>query len=132
MIKEIYFDEKKYLKMILSISYRQMSWQIMKYLKTQPKLMNSNIYQEIYNHVRNVQIKYYQKKYTDYTSSELADFIDFISDLEIKNERETYVFDRNTIKLFRPGVKINLEKLFDKLLEFRFSPDNFLKTRKIG
>lgn len=61
MIKEIYFDEKKYLKIILSISYRQMSWQIMKYLKTQPKLMNSNIYQEIYNYVRNVQIKYYEK-----------------------------------------------------------------------
>lgn len=62
---------------------RQCSWEMLKYLRSNPHLMNEKN-RVIYECFRNVKIEYFICKGAENSREELISIVDFLADMEIK------------------------------------------------
>lgn len=84
---------------------RQLAWRIMVYLKAHPDILNTKNNQEVFDAVREIQIGYHIKHTPKYTREDAEAFVDFMSDLEAKNDGVTYFVEQQEMDLYRPSVK---------------------------
>ena len=96
---------------------RHMAWDIMKYLKNAPEIVNSNHNREIYDAVRETQVKYWMSRKMNKQDAEK--FVDLMSDLEIKSHHILMCFDQETLDLFHSQIEKDAEYYRKYLLAMR-------------
>ena len=104
--KEMNEAERKYR---LAQNYRHFAWRIMVYLKAHPDVLNEDNNQEVYDAVREIQIKHRLRATPKYTREDAAYFVDFMCELEAKSEGATYYVEQNEMDLYRPSTERNEE-----------------------
>jgi hypothetical protein len=90
-------------------AYRHFAWRIMVYLKAHPSVLNDRNNTEIFERVREIQIRYHLKKQPDKKYETIADFVDLLCELEARKYGEEYFVEQNEMDLYRPNV-INSEE----------------------
>lgn len=114
----------------LKQSWRHLARRIFVYLKANPNILNSNNNQEVFDYVREIQIRY-RKTYTpDYSYEDAVEFEDFMSDLESKADGKNYYVEQEVMDLYRPGVEHSeMWKLllFNELFTYYISPEIYTK-----
>ena len=66
------------------LTYRHFAWRIMVYLKAQPEVLSENNNQEVFDAVREIQIKHRLRATPRYTREDASEFADFMCELEAK------------------------------------------------
>lgn len=100
---------KEELQRQLQKAHRHLAWLIMVYLKAHPAILSENDNQEIYEAVRNIQIRHRLRATPKYTYEEAADFVDFMCELEAKHKGTEYFVEQCEMDLFRPSAEKNEE-----------------------
>ena len=114
----------------LKQSWRHLARRIFVYLKANPNILNSNNNQEVFDYVREIQIRYRKKHTPDYSYEDAVEFEDFMSDLESKADGKNYYVEQEVMDLYRPGVEHSemwKTLLFNELLTYYISPEIYTK-----
>ncbi len=113
-------------------AWRRLAFRIMVYLTANPDVLNSNNNREIYDNVRNIQIRYYKKDKPDKTDEEIGSTVDFLVELKIKHDDgNDYFVEQDTMELYRPNTVRDREweiKVFIEMLFFATDPQIYTKT----
>lgn len=111
-------------------SWRHLARRIFVYLKANPNILNSNNNQEVFDYVREIQIKYREKHTPDYSYEDAAEFEDFMSDLESKSDGKSYYVEQEVMDLYRPSTEHSetwKTLMFAELLSYYLSPETYTK-----
>lgn len=114
----------------LKQSWRHLARRIFVYLKANPNILNSNNNQEVFDYVREIQIRYRKTHTPDYSYEDAVEFEDFMSDLESKADGKNYYVEQEVMDLYRPGVEHSemwKTLLFNELLTYYISPEIYTK-----
>ena len=123
----------------LKQSWRHLARRIFVYLKANPNILNSNNNQEVFDYVREIQIRYRKTHTPDYSYEDAAEFEDFMCELQSKADGKNYYVDQEVMDLYRPsreGSDTWRMLLFNELLTYYLSPQLYtnaiheLKKRK--
>ena len=120
-------------------SWRHLARRIFVYLKANPNILNSNNNQEVFDYVREIQIRYRKIHTPDYSYEDAAEFEDFMCELQSKADGKNYYVDQEVMDLYRPSREDSdtwRMLLFNELLTYYLSPQLYtnaiheLKKRK--
>ena len=123
----------------LKQSWRHLARRIFVYLKANPNILNSNNNQEVFDYVREIQIRYRKTHTPDYSYEDAAEFEDFMCELQSKADGKNYYVDQEVMDLYRPSREDSdtwRMLLFNELLTYYLSPQLYtnviheLKKRK--
>ena len=108
--------------------YRHFAWRIMVYLKAHPEVLSENNNQEVFDEVREIQIKYRLRTTPKYTREDATEFVDFMCELEAKKYGLDYYVEQGEMDLYRPSAEKNEEwqMMFYITLMF-YDDDNYTK-----
>ena len=127
--KEMNEAERKYR---FAQHYRHFAWRIMVYLKAHPDILNANNNQEIYDHVRKIQIAYYKKDKPQKNDEEIGSTVDFLVELRIKHDDgNDYFVEQETMELYRPNAVRDKEweiKAYIEMFFYATMPEIYTKT----
>jgi len=109
-------------------AYRHFAWRIMVFLKAHPEVLNDKNNQEVFDAVREIQIKYRLQATPKYTREDAASFVDFMCELEAKKYGLDYYVEQEEMDLYRPSTEKNEEwqVMFHIILMF-YDDDNYTK-----
>ena len=93
----------------LQQAHRHLAWRIMVYLKAHPTILSENCNQEIYEAVRDIQIRHRLRATPKYTREEAADLVDFMCELEANHKGADYYVEQREMDLYRPSAEKNKE-----------------------
>ena len=128
--KDMEFSDE--LKLDMMKAWRRLAFRIMVYLTANPDILIANNNQEIYDHVRNIQIAYYKKDKSDKTDEEIGSTVDFLVELRIKHDDgKDYFVEQETMELYRPGAVRDQEweaKAYIEMFFYATSPEIYTKT----
>ena len=111
-------------------AWRHLARRIFVFLKANPDVLASNNNQEVFDVVREIQIKYRLKQTAKYTYEDAAEFEDFMCELQAKNDGKDYYVDQDTMDLYRPSAERNeawRTAIFAVLLLYYISPESYTK-----
>lgn len=110
-------------------AYRHFAWRIMIYLKAQPEVLSENNNQEVFDAVREIQIKHHLRATPRYTREDASEFVDFMCELEAKKYGLDYYVEQEEMDLYRPSAEKNEEwqMMFYITLMF-YDDDNYTKV----
>lgn len=110
-------------------AYRHFAWRIMVYLKAHPIVLGENNNQEVFDAIREIQIKYRLRATPNYTRIEADEFVDFMCELEAKKYGLDYYVEQEEMDLYRPSAEKNEEwqMMFYITLMF-YDDDNYTKA----
>lgn len=80
-------------------AYRHFAWRIMVYLYAHPDILNENNNQEVYDAVREIQIRYHLKHTPKYTREDAVYFVDLMCELEAKKYGSDYYVEQEEMDL---------------------------------
>lgn len=80
-------------------AYRHFAWRIMVYLYAHPDILNENNNQEVYDAVREIQIRYHLKHTPKYTREDAVYFVDLMCELEAKKHGSDYYVEQEEMDL---------------------------------
>ena len=109
----------------LKQSWRHLARRIFVYLKANPNILNSNNNQEVFDYVREIQIRYRKTHTPDYSYEDAAEFEDFMCELQSKADGKNYYVDQEVMDLYRPSREDSdtwRMLLFNELLTYYLSP----------
>ena len=128
--KDMIFSDELKLDMIKA--WRRLAFRIMVYLTANSDILAANNNQEIYDHVRKIQIAYYKKDKLDKTDEEIGSTVDFLVELRIKHDDgNDYLVEQETMELYRPNAVRDKEwevKTYLELFFYAISPEIHTKT----
>ena len=113
----------------LKQSWRHLARRIFVYLKANPNILNSNNNQEVFDYVREIQIRYRKTHTPDYSYEDAAEFEDFMCELQSKADGKNYYVDQEVMDLYRPSREDS-----DKLIR-PFLPNHefdFYKAKQVS
>ena len=120
------------LRISMMNAWRRLAFRIMVYLTANPDALASNNNQEIYDHVRKIQICYYKKDKPDKTDEEIGSTVDFLVELRIKHDDgNDYFVEQETMELYRPNAVRDKEwevKTYIEMFFYATSPEIYTKT----
>lgn len=109
-------------------AYRHFAWRIMVYLKAHPEVLNDNNNQEVFDAVREIQIKHRLSATSRYTRENAAEFVDFMCELEAKKYGLDYYVEQEEMDLYRPRVELNEElRVMFYLVLMAYDEGNYTK-----
>ena len=111
-------------------AYRHFAWRIMVYLKAQPEVLRENNNQEVFDAVREIQVKHRLKESPGYTYEKAADFEDFMCELQAKCDGKDYYVEQDTMDLYRPSIEHDeawKTMIFIELMMYYVSPESYTK-----
>lgn len=109
-------------------AYRHFAWRIMVYLKAHPEVLSGNSNQEVFDAVREIQIKHRLSATPRYTREDAAEFVDFMCELEAKKYGLDYYVEQEEMDLYRPSVELNEElKVMFYLILMAYDEGNYTK-----
>ena len=109
----------------LKQSWRHLARRIFVYLKANPNILNSNNNQEVFDYVREIQIRYRKTHTPDYSYEDAAEFEDFMCELQSKADGKNYYVEQEVMDLYRPSREDSdtwRMLLFNELLTYYLSP----------
>ena len=128
--KDMIFSDE--LKLDMRKAWRRLAFRIMVYLTANSDILAANNNQEIYDHVRKIQIAYYKKDKLDKTDEEIGSTVDFLVELRIKHDDgNDYLVEQETMELYRPNAVRDKEwevKTYLELFFYAISPEIYTKT----
>ena len=80
--------------------WRHLAWRIFVYLKANPDVLATNNNQEVFNAVREIQIKHRLRATPRYTREEASEFVDFMCELEAKKYGLDYYVEQEEMDLY--------------------------------
>ena len=110
--------------------WRHLAWRIFVYLKANPDVLATNNNQEVFNAVREIQIKYRLNESPDYTYEKAAEFEDFMCELEAKHDGKDYYVGQTTMDLYRPTTERDgtwKTLILTELMTYYVSPETYTK-----
>ena len=110
--------------------WRHLAWRIFVYLKANPDVLATNNNQEVFNAVREIQIKYRLNESPDYTYEKAAEFEDFMCELEAKHDGKDYYVGQTTMDLYRPTTERDgtwKTLILTELMTYYVSPESYTK-----
>lgn len=120
------------LRISMMKAWRRLAFRILVYLTANPDVLASNNNQEIYDHVRKIQISYYKKDKPDKTDVEIGNTVDFLVELRIKHDDgNDYFVEQETMELYRPNAVRDKEwevKTYIEMFFYATSPEIYTKT----
>jgi len=120
------------LRISMMKAWRRLAFRILVYLTANPDVLASNNNQEIYDHVRKIQISYYKKDKPDKTDEEIGSTVDFLVELRIKHDDgNDYFVEQETMELYRPNAVRDKEwevKTYIEMFFYATSPEIYTKT----
>lgn len=120
------------LRISMMKAWRRLAFRILVYLTANPDVLASNNNQEIYDHVRKIQIAYYKKDKPDKTDEEIGSTVDFLVELRIKHDDgNDYFVEQETMELYRPNAARDKEwevKTYIEMFFYATSPEIYTKT----
>jgi len=125
--KDMSEAERKYR---INQSWRHLARRIFVFLKANPDILSSNNNQEIFDAVREIQIKYRLKQSPKYSYEDAAEFEDFMCELQAKCDGKDYYVSQETMDLYRPSIDRNeawKTRVFAELLTYYISPETYTK-----
>ena len=110
-------------------AYRHFAWRIMVYLYAHPEVLGENNNQEVFDAVREIQIKHRLSATPRYTREDASEFVDFMCELEAKKYGLDYYVEQEEMNLYRPSTEKNEEwqMMFYITLMF-YDDDNYTKA----
>lgn len=109
-------------------TYRHFAWRIMVYLKAHPEVLDDNNNQEVFDAVREIQIKHRLSATPRYTREDAAEFVDFMCELEAKKYGLDYYVEQEEMDLYRPRVELNEElRVMFYLVLMAYDEGNYTK-----
>lgn len=81
----------------------------MVYLKAHYEVLGENNNQEVFDAVREIQIKYHLRATPKYTRDEAVEFVDLMCELEAKKYGLDYYVEQEEMDLYRPSAEKNEE-----------------------
>lgn len=111
-------------------SWRHLARRIFVYLNGNPDVLSSNNNQEVFDAVREIQIKYRLQQSPKYSYDEAAEFEDFMCKLQLKSEGKNYYVEQKVMDLYRPSSERSemwKTLLFNELLTYYISPEIYTK-----
>ena len=120
------------LRLDMMKAWRRLAFRIMVYLTANPDILAANNNQEIYDHVRKIQIAYYKKDTPDKTDEEIGSTVDFLVELRIKHDDgNDYFVEQETMELYRPNAVRDKEweiKTYIEMFFYATMPEIYTKT----
>ena len=109
-------------------AYRHFAWRIMVYLYAHPEVLGENNNQEVFDAVREIQIKHRSSETPKYTHEDAAEFVDFMCELEAKKYGLGYYVEQEEMDLYRPSVELNEElRVMFYLVLMAYDEGNYTK-----
>ena len=120
------------LRLDMMNAWRRLAFRIMVYLTANPEILAANSNQEIYDHVRKIQIAYYKKDTPDKSDEEIGSTVDFLVELRIKHDDgNDYFVEQETMELYRPNAVRDKEwevKAYIEMFFYATTPEIYTKT----
>ncbi len=120
------------LRLDMMKAWRRLAFRIMVYLTANPEILAANNNQEIYDHVRKIQIAYYKKDKADKSDEEIGSTVDFLVELRIKHDDgNDYFVEQETMELYRPNAVRDKEwelKVYIEMFFYATMPEIYTKT----
>ena len=120
------------LRLDMMKAWRRLAFRIMVYLTANPEILAANNNQEIYDHVRKIQIAYYKKDTPDKSDEDVGSTVDFLVELRIKHDDgKDYFVEQETMELYRPNAVRDKEweaKAYIEMFFYATSPEIYTKT----
>ena len=110
--------------------WRHLARRIFVYLKANPDILAINNNQEIFDAVREIQVKHRLKESPGYTYEKAADFEDFMCELQAKCDGKDYYVEQDTMDLYRPSIEHDeawKTMIFIELMMYYVSPESYTK-----
>lgn len=120
-------SERKYR---INQMWRQLARRIFVYLKANPDVLATNNNQEVYNAVRDIQIRHRLNESPDYTYEKAAEFEDFMCELQAKHDGKDYYVAQTSMDLYRPSTERDdtwKTLILAELMTYYVSPESYTK-----
>ena len=110
--------------------WRHLARRIFVFLKANPDILASNNNQEVFDVVREIQIKHRLKESPKYSYEDAAEFEDFMCELQAKHDGKDYYVEQDTMDLYRPSIERDeawKTMIFTELMMYYVSPESYTK-----
>ena len=110
--------------------WRHLALRIFVYLKANPDVLATNNNQEVFNAVREIQIKHRLNESPDYTYEKAAEFEDFMCELQAKHDGKDYYVAQTSMDLYRASTERDdtwKTLILAELMTYYVSPESYTK-----
>ena len=125
-------NTERNLRIDMMKSWRRLAFHILVYLSANPEVLAVNNNQEIYDKVRDIQIRYYGRNHSDSSYEDIGKTVDLLVELKIKYEDGAeYFIEQGTMELYRPSTVHSSEwreKVLFEMFFYTISPEIYFKT----
>lgn len=123
---------EKNLRIDMMRAWRRLAFHILVYLSANPDILAANNNQEIYDKVRDIQIRYHGRNHSDSSYEDIGRTVDLLVEFKIKYEDGAdYFVEQGTMELYRPSTVHSSEwkeKVLFEMFFFAISPEIYSKT----